>query len=73
MSQHFLLSAKARSLSIKRLHALSDEQVFDLFRELRWGKTDEVTCPGCGSVHRHYFIKTRRQWRCKVSVRPNHL
>lgn len=36
--QHFLLSAKARLLSIKRLHVLTDEQAFDLFRELRWGR-----------------------------------
>jgi len=43
--QHFLLSAKARSLSIKRLHALTDEQAFDLFREFRWGKGEETTCP----------------------------
>ncbi len=63
--QHFLLSAKARSLSIKRLHALTDEQAFDLFRELRWGKGEEVTCPCCGSIAKHWFIKTRRQWRCK--------
>jgi len=63
--QHFLLSAKARSLSIKRLHAMTDEQAFDLFRELRWGKGEEVTCPCCGSVAKHYFIKTRRQWRCR--------
>lgn len=63
--QHFLLSARARSLSIKRLHALSDEQAFDLFRELRWGSDDRITCPCCGSVDRHWFIQTRRQWRCK--------
>lgn len=63
--QHFLLSAKARSLSIKRLHAMSDEQAFDLFRELRWGTGEEVTCPCCGSIAKHWFIKTRRQWRCK--------
>lgn len=63
--QHFLLSAEARSLSIKRLHRMSDEEAFALFRELRWGKGDEVTCPGCGSHARHWFIKTRRQWRCR--------
>lgn len=65
MSQHFLLSAKARTLSIKRLFGMSEGQAFDLFRELRWGKGEEVTCPCCGSVARHYFISTRKQWRCK--------
>lgn len=56
MTQHFLLSAKARTLSIKRLFDMSEDQAFDLFRELRWGKGEEVTCPCCGSVAKHYFI-----------------
>lgn len=64
--QHFLLSAKARSLSIKRLHAMSDDEAFQLFRELRWGKAEEIACPCCGAIDRHWFIKTRRQWRCKA-------
>lgn len=38
MSQHFLLSAKARTLSLKRLFDMSDAEAFDLFKELRWGK-----------------------------------
>jgi len=63
--QHFLLSAKARTLSIKRLHRMSDDDAFALFRELRWGKGEEVTCPCCGSHARHWFISTRRQWRCR--------
>lgn len=65
MSQHFLLSAKARTLSIKRLFDMSDDDAFDLFRELRWGEGEEVACPCCGSVAQHYFIATRRQWRCR--------
>lgn len=65
MPQHFLLSAAARSLSLKRLYGMSDEESFSLFRELRWGKGEEVTCPCCGSVAKHYFLSTRRQWRCR--------
>ena len=65
MSQHFLLSAKARTLSIKRLFDMKDEDAFELFRDLRWGSMDQVVCPCCGSVARHYFIQTRRQWRCR--------
>ncbi|MDE2599720.1 MAG: IS1595 family transposase [Rhodocyclaceae bacterium] len=64
-NQHFLLSAKARSLSVKRLVKMSDDEAFDLFRELRWGKGEETACPCCGSVAKHWFIRTRRQWRCK--------
>ncbi|WP_186163211.1 IS1595 family transposase [Burkholderia gladioli] len=64
--QHFLLSAKARSLSLKNLYTMTDDEAFIMFRELRWGTGDEVICPSCGTVAKHYFIKTRRQWRCRA-------
>lgn len=64
MAQHFLLSAKARTLSLRQIFLLSDEQAFDLFRECRWGSHESV-CPSCGSVATHYFLKTRKQWRCR--------
>ena len=66
MSQHFLLTAEARSLSVREVFALSDEAAFDLFRLLRWGKGEEVTCPECGVVERHWFLPSRSQWRCKA-------
>ena len=66
MSQHFLLTAEACSLSVREVFALSDEEAFDLFRQLRWGKGEEVVCPDCGVVERHWFLPSRRQWRCKA-------
>lgn len=66
MPQHFLLTAEARSLSVRDVFALSDEAAFDLFRELRSGKGEEVVCPECGVVERHWFLPSRRQWRCKA-------
>jgi transposase-like protein len=66
MSQHFLLTAEARSLSARDVFALSDEAAFDLFRELRWGRGEEVVCPDCGVVEQHWFLPSRRQWRCKA-------
>ena len=42
MPQHFLLTAEARSLSVREVFALSDEEAFDLLRQLRWGKGEEV-------------------------------
>jgi hypothetical protein len=38
MSQHFLLTARARTMSVREVFALSDEEAFDLFRKLRWGR-----------------------------------
>lgn len=65
MSQHFLLTAKARTLSVRKVMELTDEQAFQVFKEVRWGLGEEVACPDCGSYRKHYFIKTRKQWRCK--------
>ncbi len=66
MPQHFLLSAEARSLSVREIFTLSDGQAFDLFRELRWGKGEEIVCPACGALERHWFLPSRQQWRCKA-------
>ncbi|MDI1278887.1 IS1595 family transposase [Methylobacter sp.] len=65
MSQHFLLSAKARTLSVRKVMELTDDQAFHVFKEMRWGEGDEVVCPVCGVFDKHYFLRTRQQWRCK--------
>jgi transposase-like protein len=65
MPQHFLLSAKARTLSVRKVLDMSDDQAFALFKELRWGKREEVACPSCSAIGKHYFQHTRKQWRCK--------
>lgn len=63
--QHFLLSAKARTLSVRQVFELTEQQAFETFKEVRWGKGDNVACPLCGVLNKHYFIRVRRQWRCK--------
>lgn len=65
MSQHFLLSAKSRTLSVRKVMELTDDQAFKLFKEVRWGEGEEVVCPVCGTVGKHYYQQTRKQWRCK--------
>lgn len=65
MSQHFLLSAKSRTLSVRKVMELTNDEAFELFKEVRWGAGDEVTCPTCGVIGKHYFQRTRKQWRCK--------
>lgn len=64
MSQHFLLSAKARTLSVRKIMELTEEQAFLTFKEIRWGNGN-VTCPHCQSPDKHYYIRNRHQWRCK--------
>ena len=61
--QHYLLSAEARTLSLMQIMRLSDDQAFEMFKSARW-ENGEPVCPQCGGVE-HYWIKTRKQWRCK--------
>lgn len=69
MAQHFLLSKKARDFSLEDVDNLTDKQVFEFFVERRWGTFGKgvQVCPDCGAVDRHYVVRGRRQWRCKVA------
>ncbi|MGD0105730.1 MAG: IS1595 family transposase [Rhodopila sp.] len=46
MSQHFLLSAKARTLSLASVFRMTDEQAETTFRALRW-QGGKAICPHC--------------------------
>ena len=65
MSQHFLLTAAARTLSLREVFALSDDQAFALFRQIRWDDGPPV-CPDCGVAAEHWFLPARQQWRCRA-------
>ena len=66
MSQHFLLSAAARTLGLGKVARMSDEEAHDAFRMIRWSDTKgEPYCPRCGCVAL-YFAKRRRLWECKA-------
>lgn len=54
--QHFLLSAKARTLSVRQVFELTEQQAFETFKEVRWGKGDNVACPLCGVLN-GVFVK----------------
>src|SRR3954449_11407121 len=65
MATHFLLSAKARTLSLVQVARLSDEQAQATFRALRWHETGgEPVCPACGCVA-VYAYRTRRLFKCQ--------
>lgn len=66
MATHFLLTAKARTLSLKDIYQGGEDKAFDLFRQLRWPETDgEPVCPKCGCADA-YHITTRRKFKCKA-------
>lgn len=65
MPQHFLLSAKARTLSLAKVMRMSEQEAFEAFKSIRWSSSGgEPFCPRCGSVE-VYAYKTRRIFRCK--------
>lgn len=62
--QHFLLSAAARTLSLKGIFQMGEDKAYDAFRTLRWPETDgEAVCPRCGCVET-YNISSRRRFKC---------
>ncbi len=64
MAQHFLLSAKARTISLKAVFTMGEEKAYETFRAMRWPETDgEAVCPRCGCVE-SYDIPTRRKFKC---------
>lgn len=66
MAQHFLLSATARSLSLKEIYKAGEESAHETFCKLRWPSTDgEAVCPQCG-CYETYKITTRRKFKCKA-------
>jgi len=63
--QHFLLSAKSRSLSLKKIYKMGEQAAYELFKAIRWPETDgEAVCPKCGCTE-SYDIKSRRKFECK--------
>ena len=66
MAQHFLLSTKARTLSLAQVLRLTDDEAYDAFKAIRFATNNgEAFCPKCGSVDLWHLAK-RKMWRCKA-------
>ena len=64
MAQHFLLSAAARTLSLKALFSMGEAKAYDTFKAMHWAENDgDAVCPRCGCVE-VYQITTRRRFKC---------
>lgn len=69
MAQHFLLSKAARTLKLKDIYRMSDDEAFAVFTRLRFSENGgEPFCPDCGCCD-PYFISTRRKWKCKACAK----
>src|SRR3982751_6391190 len=64
LTQHFLLSAVARTLSLASVARMSDEEAHAKFEKIRGAnKEGKPYCPKCGN-RRVSAITTRKLWKC---------
>jgi transposase-like protein len=65
MSQHFLLSAAARSLSLSSIFRLNDDEARDTLKRVRWAANGgEPFCPHCGCLIVYTLAETPPRWKC---------
>ena len=68
MSQHFLLSSVARTLSLSVVARMSDEEALQAFKTIRWSDNGgEPYCPRCHCAA-IYSYKSGKLWKCKSCV-----
>jgi transposase-like protein len=68
MSQHFLLSKAAKTLSLAQVFRMSDAEAETMFRNIRWTDTNGTpVCPSCGSVESYEARRPNGalRFRCK--------
>jgi transposase-like protein len=66
MTQHFLLSSAARTLSGAKVARMTDDEAREAFRLIRWSATNgEPFCPSCGCFAICSYNKFRPIFKCK--------
>ena len=66
MTQHFLLSAAARTLSLKEIYVGREEVAYRRLCLLRWPATNgKPVCPRCAWPEA-YVLSSRRKYKCKA-------
>lgn len=61
MSQHFLMSAAAKTLSVREVARMTEEEARWTFKSIRW--PHGVHCPKCDNAA-PYTYRTRPVWKC---------
>jgi transposase-like protein len=66
LAQHFLLSTKARTLSLAKVLRLSDDEAWATFKAIRWASTEgEPVCPRCGCLD-IWNLSDNRRFKCSA-------
>lgn len=72
MSQHFLLSRAAKTLTLAQVMRMSNEEAEAMFARIRWPETNGApVCPICGGGAVYNVREPRGvpKWRCKACVK----
>ncbi len=72
MSQHFLQSAAAKTLSLAQVFRMSDADAETMFRKLRWPATDGApVCSHCGGLNAYECrrLNGSLRFRCRACVK----
>src|SRR2546430_1204197 len=65
MSQHFLISPAARTLSLRDIMRMSDEDAHARFVAIRFAANNsEPFCPHCGVLKVYTLTETPIRWKC---------
>ncbi|MDT9600841.1 hypothetical protein [Sphingosinicella rhizophila] len=68
MAQHFLLSSRARTISLAAVFGLTEAEAEVTFRRIRWASTGgDPLCPGCSSPDAYDCRRSNRapRFRCR--------
>jgi transposase-like protein len=71
MTQHFLLTSAAKTLSLASVARMSDEEAEAVFRKIRWASNGgDPFCPKCGCmiVYDCRRANGTARWRCKACL-----
>ncbi|WP_158933236.1 IS1595 family transposase [Acidisphaera sp. S103] len=69
MAQHFLLTAKARTLSLKSIMRMTDDEAHDRFEQIRFADNGGAAfCPYCECT-KVYTYRARKIWKCAACLR----
>lgn len=62
---HFLLTAAARTISLREAMELTEEDARLWLAELRWESRTHQACPHCGAIDAHRYVPLQKRWRCR--------
>src|SRR5437899_1927321 len=69
MSQHFLLSPAAKTLTLASVIRMTDEEAETMFRKVRWPDTDGASvCPHCGGLDAYECRRPKGLLRFRCSA-----